>query len=434
MSGPIPNGRVVIVAANASTTMGGEAILPLHYFRVLKRRGADVHLVAHERNRGDLARYFDGDLAGIHLVEDTWLHKAIDRVGRRRSSWFMHMLVYNVAYVWNEVVQRRRVRELVAQAGAGVVHLPTPVSPRAVSVMSGLGAPTVFGPMNGGMTYPPGYGSHEGSFGRLAVRLGRGAARVANLLLPAKRRAARLVVANARTEAALPFAAPGRVTQVVENGVQAEMWRRSSAVVPAPDPDGAFRLVFVGRLVAFKAVDVTLAALADARARGLKVSLAVVGSGPEGERLRGIAQALGLGDAATFHAFMPQTEVAGMLAEADAFVFNSLRDCGGAAVLEARASGLPVIASAWGGPLDYLDEASGILVHPSPADTFARRLADAIEALARDRERARRMGRAGRDRVLAEFDWERKVDRMVAIYDEARTPTPASAAARTVRA
>lgn len=77
-----------------------------------------------------------------------------------------------------------------------------------------------------------------------------------------------------------------------------------------------------------------------------------------------------------------------------------------------------------------MNDTSGILVHPSPRATFARRLADAIEMLARDPERAQAMGAAGRRRAMAEFDWEKKVDRLVGIFNEV---TPLSGPASSPR-
>ncbi|MFN4243217.1 MAG: hypothetical protein ACK4PI_08265 [Tepidisphaerales bacterium] len=69
--------RLLIVAEDASATFGGEAVLPLHYFRLLRRRGVDVHLVVHARNRDALLRLFPHDAGRLHFVPDTWLHKGL---------------------------------------------------------------------------------------------------------------------------------------------------------------------------------------------------------------------------------------------------------------------------------------------------------------------------------------------------------------------
>src|SRR5215213_7671711 len=68
--------RVLIVADHASARFGGEAALPLHYFRVLRSRGAPVWLISHARTRDELTQLYGND-PRIHYVEDAWLHKAM---------------------------------------------------------------------------------------------------------------------------------------------------------------------------------------------------------------------------------------------------------------------------------------------------------------------------------------------------------------------
>jgi glycosyltransferase involved in cell wall biosynthesis len=79
--------------------------------------------------------------------------------------------------------------------------------------------------------------------------------------------------------------------------------------------------------------------------------------------------------------------------------------------------GLPVIASDWGGPADYLDPSCGILIAPEGAEQFPQAIASAIEALASDPARRAAMGLQGVEKVRREFDWEVKVDRVVGIYE-----------------
>jgi glycosyltransferase involved in cell wall biosynthesis len=80
---------------------------------------------------------------------------------------------------------------------------------------------------------------------------------------------------------------------------------------------------------------------------------------------------------------------------------------------------MPVIATAWGGPADYLDCTCGILVEPTSADAFVANLSSALVRLAENPEERVAMGKAGRLKVIEDFDWETKVDRMLGIYREA---------------
>ncbi len=88
-------------------------------------------------------------------------------------------------------------------------------------------------------------------------------------------------------------------------------------------------------------------------------------------------------------------------------------------VLEAMALSKPVIATAWGGPLDYLNAECGILVPPLSPDALIDGLSEALRKLASSPELRVSMGQAAQLRVRAEFDWERKVDAVLDVYASA---------------
>src|SRR5262249_29995174 len=71
--------KIVIVAANVSTRFGGEAILPWHYFRLLRKRGVQAWLVSHERTQLELTRLLPQEADRMVFVPDRlaqrWLHK-----------------------------------------------------------------------------------------------------------------------------------------------------------------------------------------------------------------------------------------------------------------------------------------------------------------------------------------------------------------------
>jgi len=407
--------KILIVAQNASARFGGESFLPLKYFQILRRRGHAVQLIAHSRNLEDLSEALGADIDSVHFIPDTRWHRAVWGIGRRLPKRGFAPLIEILMGFVNEHFQKRIIHSLVQAGEVDVIHQPIPVSPRAPSAIHGFGVPVVIGPMNGNMSYPEGYEDYEPAWERRIVGVSRLLSGLANRLVPGKRRAAALLVANRRTRDGLPFRDHPRVTEMVENGVDFAVWQRRGS---AQKESGPFRLVFVGRLVDLKAMDITLDAVARAREEGVDVQLDIFGDGPELGNLSALSEKLGLETAVNFYGFRPQAEVAQHMETADALILNSLRECGGAVVLEAMSLGLPVIASDWGGPADYLDASCGLLVHPVPREDFAQRLSTAILTLARDPDYARRMGEAGAARVRAEFDWEGKVDKMITVYEQ----------------
>jgi glycosyltransferase involved in cell wall biosynthesis len=320
-----------------------------------------------------------------------------------------------------QVAQRREIRRLVREQAISVIHQPIPVSPKEPSLIYGMGVPVIIGPMNGGMNYPPGFLKFESRTERLAVATGRWFAYLMNLLMPGKRRAAMLLVANERTRAALPRGLCSNVVSLVENGVDLTLWNvpnsaaKRSASAPA-------RFVFMGRLVALKAVDLLLLAFKRASAQAV-MTMSIIGSGEEHANLEQAARDLEILDASTdqpgkvcFLGWRSQAECVEQLSGCDALVLPSMKECGGAVVLEAMAMEVPVIATAWGGPLDYLDPSCGILVELSSKEAFVDNLALALIRLATHPQDRRAMGKAGRLKVIRDFDWETKVDQMSEHY------------------
>ncbi len=427
-----PSLKVLIACDHASASYGGEAILPLHHFRVLRDGGFDVWLVAHSRTRAELSALFPGETR-IRYVEETALDRWMWRIGRRLPATIGYLTTGFVSRLAVQLAQRRLVRRLVGEAGIDVVHQPIPVSPREPSLLHDVGAPVVIGPMNGDMRYPPAFGGMHLGIESAVLLLGRWAAPLLNRWMPGKRKAALLLVANERTRAALPGGLARRVEVLAENGVELDLWTRRSEPRPA---DAPVTFAFVGRLIGLKAVDLLLEALAIARRRH-PMRLLVIGDGKEraalerqAGRLFGAQGAGGMHSAdpvVRFTGLLPQTECAERLRTADALVLPSLHDCGGAVILEAMAMELPVIATAWGGPLDYLDASCGILVAPASRTALVDGLAAAMVRLAVSPDERAAMGRLASERVRRDYDWTVKGVRMVALYREIAADTPSAA-------
>lgn len=411
---------VLIVCDHASARFGGEAILPLHYFRLLRERGIPVWLVAHARTRAEISELFPGETR-IRYVEDTLLHRLLWRVGRRLPPQVAYVTTGFASRIAVQTALRKVVRRLVASERIDIVHQPTPVSPREPSLMFDVGAPVVIGPMNGGMNYPPAFRRERGWIEHLLLGVGRTSAAMLNTLMPGKQRAALLLVANTRTYDSLPAGLCTQVEQLGDNGVDLDLWHpRADAATPGAT--GVTRFAFVGRLIGLKAVDLLLEAFAIAAAQS-SMRLVIIGAGEEHERLLKQSRALfpqaadGTDDAPVrFTGWLPQTVCARELAEVDCLVMPSLHDCGGAVVLEAMSMSKPVIATAWGGPLDYLDESCGILIEPLSREALVSGFAQAMVRIANSPLERVSMGRAARRKIEDHYDWDVKAGRILHLY------------------
>jgi len=181
-------------------------------------------------------------------------------------------------------------------------------------------------------------------------------------------------------------------------------------VVPAtyagdrPPPTGdRIECIFVGRLAAVKGLPVLFEALAAAREDQPGLHLSIVGDGPDRAMLTRLAAPLG--GAVTFAGALSQHQVAEALQEADMMVLPSFAEGVPVVLMEALASGLPAIATRVAGVPELVDhEVSGLIV--APGDVAG--LRDAILRLAVDPAGRARMGQAGRERVVADYDIARE--------------------------
>ncbi|MGS5086078.1 glycosyltransferase family 4 protein [Hydrogenophaga sp. A37] len=163
-------------------------------------------------------------------------------------------------------------------------------------------------------------------------------------------------------------------------------------------------LLFVGRLEERKGVNFLLDALALLKARGSDVRLKIVGNGPQKEALQSQTATLSLDAMVNFAGTKDEVGVSEALRHADLLIVPSLSEGLPVVIMEALASGVPVVASAVDGiPELVRDGETGRLV--PPADPQA--LANGIEQLLQDPGVRLRMGNAGRQLVAAEYDAHR---------------------------
>ena len=401
--------RICIVAEHASTRFGGEAVLPVHYFRFLRARGVECWMVVHARTRDELSELFPDDTDRIHYVPDLWVHKLIFRLSRYLPRRLSEATLGLLNQVITQFCQRSIVRRLIRDEKIEVVHQPIPVAPRFPSAMFGLGVPVVIGPLNGGMEYPQAFRGSEPWISRAGVGLARVFVDTANALLPGKRQANVVLVANERTRQALPKGIHGTVIDLVENGIDFGVWH--DAASPAAGSSST-RFVFIGRLVDWKALDIVIRALQ----RVPSAELEVIGDGQMLAAWQSLTAELGVSDRVHFSGWLPQAECAVRIQNSLALVLPSVYECGGAVVLEAMAMGKPVIATRWGGPADYLNASCGTLVEPTSYVEMVTSFADAMQRFIDSPELARTMGEAGRIRAVRDFDWQRKIDSVLRIY------------------
>jgi glycosyltransferase involved in cell wall biosynthesis len=195
--------------------------------------------------------------------------------------------------------------------------------------------------------------------------------------------------------------------RVIPNGVDIERFH------PPPGREPGSRIVFIGRLIANKGPDVAIEAFKLVRQRAPAATMMMVGDGPMAEGLRRHVINQGLEAAITFLGL--QEDVSEILRQSDVFVRPSATEGMPLTILEAMATGLPVVACDVGGVAEIVD--SGITGHVV-APGSAREVAGAILDLLADKRKAARMGAAGLSRVQSGFSWEVTASANLRLFEE----------------
>jgi glycosyltransferase involved in cell wall biosynthesis/predicted metal-dependent phosphoesterase TrpH len=183
---------------------------------------------------------------------------------------------------------------------------------------------------------------------------------------------------------------------------------------------GRLNVLYAGRLTKEKGAALLADAYLAARERDPRLHLVLAGGGPEERALRER-----LGEHATFLGWLEGEELAQAYASADVFLFASVTDTFGQVILEAQASGVPVVAVARGGPLALVrDGVTGRLCEPDEGA-----LGEALVELARSPRLRRRLAGGALGEVRART-WERSLAQLADGYRRALGPAVPAELAR----
>jgi glycosyltransferase involved in cell wall biosynthesis len=146
-----------------------------------------------------------------------------------------------------------------------------------------------------------------------------------------------------------------------------------------------------------------------------KIKLLLVGDGVLKNELQTKAEKLNISDDVLFYGAVPHNKVPEMYNMIDIAVFPSVWESFGVSNLEAAACELPQVASKVGGFNEIIDDGvTGFLVEPANPNAFAEK----ISKLITDENLRERMGKAAREKVIEEFDWNKNVEQMIIEYEQ----------------
>ena len=225
--------------------------------------------------------------------------------------------------------------------------------------------------------------------------------------------------ASMRWEVSRLFEVPADRVDVVANGIDVARWCTTPEQVAAARarwaPDGPL-VSYTGRLVYEKGVRHLLAAVPRLRRRHPALRVVVAGTGPEEAALKEQSRALRLGRAVRFAGFVPDADLAALVAASDCAVVPSVYEPFGLVALEAAAAGTPAVVSDVGGLREIVPHRrTGLRV--APGDPAA--LAEAVDELVRDEVLGRRLVNQARAALEQDHAWSAVAERTAEVYRRA---------------
>ncbi|MDF0551621.1 glycosyltransferase [Kamptonema sp. UHCC 0994] len=307
-------------------------------------------------------------------------------------------------YLW-QILAYFVARSLHRKIGFDIARHVTYVKFWSPSFISLLPIPFIWGPVGGGEAAPKPFWADFSFKAKLYETAREWAQKLGESDLFARMTARRSVLALATTEdtAKRVRAMGAKNVQVLSESYlsKAEMTRLGECKMPGDSP---IRFISMGRLLHWKGYHLAVRAFAIANLPNAEYWL--LGDGPERDRLKSLAEEMGISSQIKFWGRLPRQESLGKLGESHVLIHPSLHDSGGWTCLEGMAAGRPIVCFDLGGPSTQVTAETGIKVpgyHPKQA---VNDLAEAIAHLADDPELRSRMGRAGQKRVAEVYDWD----------------------------
>jgi len=389
----------------------GEAILGWHYVKQISQ-SHNVQVMTRSFNRPALEeRLRNKEIEGIvfhYLDLPDWLNRAMrhQHYGVRLYYFFWQVLAGRYA----RHLHRTEKFDLFHQVTFSNDWMPSFAGPA-------LPIPFIWGPIGGGQRVPKPLmrilSARERHRERMRVALQR-VWRATPFRKKCARNAAAILVCNRETGENFR-GQEAKIWQFPVNGIS------SGHLSPAPtvlstEEKPRLTILYAGRLDGIKGLPLGLQAFSWHLETYPDSSLEIVGEGPELVPLQRLAKSLKVEDKVRFVPWLPREEVIRRMTTCDVFLFPSLRDGGGAVVVEAMASGRPVICLDVGGPGFHVQPEWGIKIAPREPKAVSADMAKALNMLSSDGEMRLRLGQAARRRAEEYYLWERLGERTQQIY------------------
>ena len=407
--------RVLLIAEQCNPEWTSVPLVGWNWYKAL-RSYADITLVTQIRNRAAISRHVNTN-DNVEFIDSELVARPVHRLARlltlgRGLGWTTKHVLAWMPYLYFEHKVWQRFGKELAAGDFDLVHRLTPLSPVYASLLSGrLAVPFMLGPLNGGLPWPRGSTRVRLSEMEFLSYL-RSMYRLLPLVRQTYVRAAAVIAGSRHTQREIQRSFGIRCGYMPENGVDTDVFHADGR--RPPSRIHPMRILFVGRLVPYKGADVVIEAFAGSSRLRREAETVIVGEGPQRAVLHTLVSRHSLEQQISFMGSLPQSQVSALCRASSVFAFPSIREFGGAVVMEAMACGLPCIVVDYGGPGEYVTDRTGIRIPCGTRETRVAQVRAALEAcldLPLDS-----MSAAAAEHAHREFPWRKKAARFVSSY------------------
>ena len=393
----------------ASQIFPGEDYTGWNFIKQMSRFH-DLWVIAHSYNKQGIEKKSEREISAkinFNFVELPFWFQIFNKVefGKRIYYWLWQMLAF------------KRAKELHEEIHFEVAHHVTFGNDWIPSYIGAyMSIPFIWGPLGGGQKIPKGFLKELSLYGRFAEKV-RGAAqwigRKHYIRKRCLKQASAILVCNLETKEMIPEEYHDKthffpVNGISYNGINSRILRKMH--------QNPYQVLTAGRLHRLKGFALAIKSFKAFSEKFPESEFVIVGRGAEDSRLRTLAQDLGIGGKVRFIQWIPRKELYQMMHFCDVFLFLSFRDGGGSVVVEAMASGTPVVCLDIGGPGYHIQEEWGFKINPENPKKTTQETAKALETLHLDRDLRVSMGKEASLRAKKYYEWDRLGEQLDQIY------------------
>lgn len=403
---PAHRRRILVSAYACEPDQGSEPGVGWHWVQQIAKAN-ETWVITRKNNRQPIESAIRSEPNGNLHFEYVDLPRFLTFWKRKQRGVRMYYYLWQFAALARGYSLHRRIR-------FDLGHHVTFVNASLWTFLALLPAPFIWGPIGNNPRVPkqllPGIGSQLRDLVRVTVQA------LVRSLDPlywlSAIRASRILVINEGLREMFPLSWLGKNKMEVQPAIGIDEVRAESIRTNSRQID----ILFAGRLITMKGAHLAVEAFGALASQYENARLTLVGEGPEEANLRNCIRIRDWHERVRFVGWQPREKVLSFMQHSDIFLFPSMEGAG-MVVLEAMATGLPVVCLDYGGPGTMVTNSCGIKVPVADKITTIANLCTGISRLISEPVMRRRMGESGRKHVQENFLWARKSVLIQTLYD-----------------